>query len=75
MITEEQKRFLKAFGGNLVKLRKMKNMSQVQLSSDAEIDLSTLSRIERGLMNISIINVYKISKALDVSNKTLFDFD
>jgi transcriptional regulator with XRE-family HTH domain len=35
----------------------------------------TISRIERGLLNISIGNVYKIASALNIHYKELFDFE
>lgn len=67
--------FLKKFGENLAKLRRERKISQEQLSYDAEIDLGTLSKLERGLLNISAYNAYKISKALGITFKDIFDFD
>jgi len=67
--------FLYSFGYNLAELRRKKNISQEQLSFDADIDLSTLSKIERGILNISIYNVFKISKALNIHYRDLFDFN
>jgi transcriptional regulator with XRE-family HTH domain len=70
----EKEKFLKSFGSHLAELRRERNISQEQLSFDAEIDLSTLSKIERGVLNISTYNAFKISKALEIPFKEIFDF-
>ncbi len=70
----EKDKYLKEFGENLTKLRLSKNLSQAQLSYDTDLDVMTISRIERGLMNVSLINIYKISIALGVEPKSLVDF-
>ncbi|MBP6757266.1 MAG: helix-turn-helix transcriptional regulator [Bacteroidia bacterium] len=74
MINAEKENYLKQFGSNLKKLRLSKNLSQAQLSYIVDLDVMTISRIERGLLNISILNAHKISNALGISNKDLFDF-
>ena len=71
----ETERFLITFGSNLAEMRRRKNISQEQLSFDAEISLSTLSKIERGILNVSISNAFKISKALKIHYRELFDFE
>ena len=48
-----------------------KGLSQSQLANDAEIDLSTLSRMERGQLNFTIDTVIKIAKVLDVAPSEL----
>lgn len=48
-------------------------MSQSDLSYEADIDLSTLSRLERGVLNVTLSVLCKISDALKVDIKTLFD--
>lgn len=49
-------------------------MSQADLSYEAEIDLSTLSRLERGILNVGFLTLYKVAKALKVPVRDLFDF-
>jgi transcriptional regulator with XRE-family HTH domain len=68
-------RFLTLFGKKLAEVRKQKGFSQEQLSYDSDISLSSISKIERGILNISIANVYKLAKILKVHHKDLFDFD
>ncbi len=66
--------FLKKFGNNLRNIRKKKGMTQEQLANDLGIEISQISRIERGILNTSINNVFNISKVLDVSICDLFSF-
>jgi transcriptional regulator with XRE-family HTH domain len=72
---KSEEKFLIAFGKNLVSLRKAKNISQEQLAYDADLSLSSISKIERGVMNVSITKAYRIAQVLKVSHKELFNFD
>ncbi len=47
-------------------------MSMQELANLADIEYSQISRIERGLINTSLSNVFAIAKVLDVSAKELF---
>ena len=66
--------FLIAFGKNLRKYRKLKGFTQEQLANDLNIEISQISRIERGIINTSIGNINAISKVLKINTKDLFDF-
>lgn len=66
--------FLIAFGKNLRKYRKLKGFTQEQLAIDLNIEISQISRIERGVINTSIGNINAISKVLKIDTKDLFDF-
>lgn len=66
--------FLIAFGKNLRKYRKLKGFTQEQLANDLNIEISQISRIERGIINTSIGNINAISKVLKINIKDLFDF-
>ena len=67
-------KFLMKFGLRLKKLRKSKNISQSQLAYDCDMEISQISRIERGLLNTSISNAHLIAQALGIPTKKLFDF-
>lgn len=67
--------FLKGFGKQLKKLRQEKGISQAQLAYEANIEISQISRIERGLINTTIANAKLISKILDIPITKLFEFD
>ena len=66
---------MKAFGLRLREIRKSKNLSQQQLAYSADLELSQISRIERGIINTSISQAFQIAKALNIHIKVLFDFD
>ena len=56
-------------------IRKAKGLTQETLSYMADIELSTLNRIELGKAGTSLNNIFSIAEALDVHPKMLFDFD
>jgi transcriptional regulator with XRE-family HTH domain len=72
---EKDTAFLTAFGKRLKQLRKEKGISQAQLAFEANIEISQISRIERGLINTTIANAKLISKILDTPITSLFEFD
>ena len=65
--------FLIAFGKNLRKHRKLKGFTQEQLAIDLDVEISQISRIERGIINTSIGNINAIAKVLKIDIKDLFD--
>jgi transcriptional regulator with XRE-family HTH domain len=60
------------FGDKLRQIRKNKGLSQEQLASDANLHRTYIGMIERAEKNITLLNIYKISKALDIDIKDLF---
>lgn len=66
--------FLIAFGNHLRMVRKKHKITQHQLAIDTEIEISQISRIERGILNTSISNVHQIAKALNIDIQELFNF-
>lgn len=66
--------FLIAFGKNLKKLRLEKGFTQEKLAFSIGVEISQISRIERGILNTSISTVEALSKALNIPINKLFDF-
>ena len=66
---------IKRFGKRVRQIRIAKNISQENLAYDAEIEYSQVSRIERGIINTSISQVFAIAKALNIETWALFKFD
>lgn len=59
--------------GNRVKsIRESKELSQKDLAYAADLDRSYIASIENGMRNVSIVNIEKIAKALNVSLQTFF---
>lgn len=61
------------FGARIKELRLAKGISQEQLAYSADIDRTYMNTVENGRRNISIQNIEKILKALDVSFSEFFD--
>lgn len=53
------------FGKNVVEMRKSRGLSQEALANLAGIDRSYLSRVERGVMRVTLDKAVDIAKALD----------
>ena len=68
------KLILKAFGTRLKSIRLKKGLSQEQLGLIAELDRTYISGIERGLRNISLINLERLALALNIEPADLLKF-
>ncbi len=53
-------------GGNVLKLRKRRGLSQEDLAGDAEIDVTYLRGIERGRRNPSLLVMVRLADQLGV---------
>jgi transcriptional regulator with XRE-family HTH domain len=65
---------LKAFGIRIKAIRLQRGLSQEQLGLIAELDRTYISGIERGLRNVSLINLEKLALALNVEPAELLKF-
>lgn len=63
------------FGSQVRRLRKERSMSQEELAASSDLDRTYIGGVERGERNISIVNIQKIAKALEVQLKELMDLD
>lgn len=64
---------LDVFAQNVQKRRKALGLSQEQLAERAGLHRTYIGMIERSEKNITLRNIEKIAKALNVSIKDLFD--
>lgn len=64
---------LLAFGQHLKQLRLEQGLSQEQLGLIAELDRTYISGIERGVRNVSLSNIFRLARALDVPASALFN--
>jgi transcriptional regulator with XRE-family HTH domain len=63
------------FGKTLRLTRLAKGLTQEQLANELNVEISQISRIERGVINTSVTTLYAISKVLNISISELFLFD
>ena len=68
----QEMRIQKRFGERVRELRKKKRLSQEALALACDLDRSYIGGVERGERNISLINIYKIARALGTAVKDLF---
>lgn len=62
------------FGKHMKKLRLEQDLTQEELADRAGMHFTYIGQIERGLRNPSLVNLYKIAKALKVKAGTLLPF-
>lgn len=67
-----KKKILIAFGDKVREIRKRNGLSQEELSYNADLHRTYIGMIERAEKNITLTNIEKIAKALDVDIKNLF---
>lgn len=56
-------------------LREARNLSQEALAWKADSELSQISRMERGIINAGLSQIFKIAEALEVHPKEMFNFE
>lgn len=61
-------------GKRVKELRNKLGISQEELADNCELDRTYITSVERGKRNISIVNIEKLAKALNVSLSDFFDF-
>ena len=63
---------LKKIGKKLQELRMQKKITQKELAFILDVEISQITRIERGVINTSILTILKIAEALEMSASELF---
>jgi len=64
--------FLKDFGAKLTKVRKEKGFTQEKLAFAVGLSPTYIGFIEQGRRNPTILNLFKISRALDLKLEDIF---
>lgn len=67
--------FRKDFGNKIKELRNKQNITQEELSFRSGVSRSHIGMIEKGLRDISLSAIFKISRALQTPLNELFRFD
>lgn len=63
---------LQDFGDRVREIRLKAGLSQEDLAHLASLDRSYIGGVERGQRNVSLVNIHKIAKALQVRPEVLF---
>ena len=72
---QNKKLILIEFGKALREIRLAKGFTQEKLANELGVEISQISRIERGVINTSVVTVYQLAKILKIDVSDLFDFD
>lgn len=70
---EEKKNIIRKLGVNIRERRNEKKLSMEKVALESGMEYSQIRRIERGIINTTIFQIYRISKTLNVPIKTFFD--
>lgn len=70
----DNKEILLSFGQRVKSLRLQKGLSQEQLAMQADLDRTYISGIERGIRNVSLVNLCKLAKSLNIKVSELTEF-
>lgn len=73
-VKDEYRERYQQFGLNVVYYRKKKRLSQTQLAELADIHRTYISAIEPGKVGVSFDVLFRLSDALEVPTKLLFEF-
>lgn len=71
---EEHRQLYKYLGLNIAYYRRIRNLSQIQLSELIDISRTHMSRIENADCAVSLDVVFDICRVLDVTPEKLFTF-
>jgi len=74
--TEEEKQFLKNIGFKIQFLRKKADLSQAELAEKAGLSDATIGHLEStSVYGLSVVAIYRIAKALEVTPDQIMKFD
>lgn len=71
----KDKLFLKKLGLRIRAIRKLKNLSQLDVGVAMDNYAEQIGRIERGELNVSICTLKKIAESLDIPISHLFELE
>jgi putative transcriptional regulator len=71
-MTEADKEYLKRFGEHIRAIRKAKGVTATDLARWCDTQIRSISRLENGGVNPSLLFLTKVSEALDLTLNDLF---
>ena len=69
----KKNKLLVRFGNRVREVRESKELSQEAFADLCDLDRTYVSGVERGVRNISLINIHKIAQSLDLSAAELME--
>ena len=69
----DDKSFLQQVGQNIKRVRKQHNISQRELALRCDYEKTTISRIEAGRTNVTLLTLRKLADGIGVSINELID--
>lgn len=72
--TSDEEQVLKQFGNRLRELRMSRGLTQEELAAAAGFSRSYYTEIETAKRNISLLNLHKLARCLNVKLSALLDF-
>lgn len=70
---QEKKEIVLKIGSTIRRHRMDRNLSMEKVALESGMEYSQIRRIERGIINTTIFQIYRISKTLKIPIKELFD--
>ena len=67
MVVREKQKMLIQFGAKVRALRQFKGLSQEAFAAQCGLDRTYISGIERGVRNVSLLNIKVLAEALHIS--------
>ena len=74
MVSDSDKEILIRFGKRLRSLRLSKNLTLRKMALLCNIEYADIQRYETGKVNITLLSLAELAKALEVEPKELLDF-
>lgn len=75
MENDDEERVKQEFGRRLREIRKSKKISQEALALSCGLDRTYIGGVERGERNISLVNIHRIARAIDMPVEQFFKVD
>jgi transcriptional regulator with XRE-family HTH domain len=64
---------IEMLGRNVRTFRKLKGLTIIQLAGKCEVEYTTISKIERGIVNTTVSMITIIAKALEITPSKLLE--
>lgn len=69
----DRSHILVKFGKRFKHLRVINNYTQSELAMELGVEISQISRIERGLINTSVFMIYQVAQVLNIPPSSFFE--